>query len=85
MADLKQLEYFVLRYVPDAVNGEFINFGLILMEPIPGDAVFAKARFISRLEACRLPVSRYGHGLFAVFERRNSICNWQSLATVSFY
>jgi hypothetical protein len=33
MAGLKQFEFFVLRYVPDAVKQEFVNFGVALYEP----------------------------------------------------
>jgi hypothetical protein len=29
MAEERKLEFFVLRYVPDAVKGEFVNFGLV--------------------------------------------------------
>ncbi|HUK26428.1 MAG TPA: DUF3037 domain-containing protein [Terriglobales bacterium] len=32
MADLKQFEFFLLRYVPDAVKGEFVNIGFMLHE-----------------------------------------------------
>ena len=32
MAAKRQLEFFLLRYVPDAVKGEFVNFGLIAIE-----------------------------------------------------
>lgn len=32
MAEKRKLEFFVLRYVPDAVKGEFVNFGLIALE-----------------------------------------------------
>jgi hypothetical protein len=30
---LKQCEFFLLRYVPDAVKGEFINIGVVLLGP----------------------------------------------------
>ena len=33
MADLKQCEFFLLRYVPDAVKDEFVNIGVVLVEP----------------------------------------------------
>lgn len=32
MAELKQLEFYLLRYVPIAVRDEFVNIGLILIE-----------------------------------------------------
>jgi Protein of unknown function (DUF3037) len=32
MAELKQLEFFLLRYVPDAVKEEFVNIGVLVQE-----------------------------------------------------
>jgi hypothetical protein len=32
MAEKRKLEFFLLRYVPDAVKGEFVNFGLLALE-----------------------------------------------------
>ncbi len=32
MAELKQLEFFLLRYVPDAVKEEFVNIGVLARE-----------------------------------------------------
>ena len=32
MADLRQCEFFLLRYVPDVVKGEFVNVGVVLLE-----------------------------------------------------
>jgi hypothetical protein len=31
LAGKRQLEFFLLRYVPDAVKGEFVNFGLVTL------------------------------------------------------
>jgi hypothetical protein len=36
MADLKQCEFFLLRYVPDAVKNEFVNIGVVLTSPNGG-------------------------------------------------
>jgi hypothetical protein len=36
MAELKQCEFFLLRYVPDAVKDEFVNIGVVLMGPSVG-------------------------------------------------
>lgn len=36
MGEKRKLEYFLLRYVPDAVRGEFLNIGLVMTE-IGGD------------------------------------------------
>jgi hypothetical protein len=43
MADLKQCEFFLLRYVPDVVKGEFVNVGVVLLES--GDGGFTDVRF----------------------------------------
>ena len=32
MAEKRKLEFFVLRYVPDAVKGEFVNFGVVALQ-----------------------------------------------------
>jgi hypothetical protein len=42
MAARRQLEFFVLRYVPDAVKGEFVNVGIVAVE---ADGGFADVRF----------------------------------------
>jgi DUF3037 family protein len=43
MASYKQCEFFLLRYVPDVVKGEFVNVGVALLEQ--GDDGFADVRF----------------------------------------
>lgn len=43
MADLKKCEFFLLRYVPDVVKGEFVNIGVALLEE--GDDGFTGVRF----------------------------------------
>ncbi len=45
MADLKQLEFFLLRYVPDAVKDEFVNIGLVMLEPGSNGSGYADVRF----------------------------------------
>ena len=45
MAELKKLEFFLLRYVPDAVKDEFVNVGLVMLEPGADGAGFADVRF----------------------------------------
>ena len=44
MADLRQLEFFLLRYVPDAVKEEFVNIGLLMREVDDGGAGFSAVR-----------------------------------------
>ncbi len=43
MAVLKQCEFFLVRYVPDVVKGEFVNIGLALLEE--GGDGFTGVRF----------------------------------------
>jgi hypothetical protein len=45
MAAMRQLEFFLLRYVPDAVKNEFVNIGLVMLEPAANGAGFADVRF----------------------------------------
>lgn len=45
MADLRKLEFFLLRYVPDAVKGEFVNVGVVMLEPGANGEGFAGVRF----------------------------------------
>lgn len=41
MAELKQCEFFLLRYVPDAVKGEFVNIGVVLLNPAGAELRFS--------------------------------------------
>jgi hypothetical protein len=41
MADLKQLEFYVLRYVPYVVRGDYLSIGVLLVEPRPDGFGFA--------------------------------------------
>lgn len=45
MAEKRKLEFFLLRYVPDAVKGEFVNIGLVLFESSVNVGGFADVRF----------------------------------------
>ena len=45
MAAFKQCEFFLLRYVPDAVKDEFVNIGVVLVEPGANGAGYADVRF----------------------------------------
>ena len=44
MSDFKQCQFFLLRYVPDVVKGEFVNLGVVLLEE--GDNGFTDVRFL---------------------------------------
>jgi len=45
MAEKRQLEFFLLRYVPDAVKEEFVNLGVVMFEPAANGHGFADVRF----------------------------------------
>jgi hypothetical protein len=45
MAERRKLEFFLLRYVPDAVKGEFVNFGLLALESGSDGASLVDVRF----------------------------------------
>ena len=45
MAASRQLEFFLLRYVPDAVKDEFVNIGVVLVESGASEPSFGDVRF----------------------------------------
>src|SRR5437870_13318499 len=45
MAELKQFEFFVLRYSPNAVRNERINIGFVVLEQGSNGSGFADVRF----------------------------------------
>ena len=45
MSEKRQLEFSLLRYVPDAVKDEFVNIGLVMVEPGGNERSFADVRF----------------------------------------
>jgi hypothetical protein len=45
MAELRKLEYFLLRYVPNAVREEFVNIGLVMTETGGDGGGFAGVHF----------------------------------------
>ena len=45
MAGLKNLEFFLLRYVPDAIKDEFVNIGVVVLEPDANGQGFVDVRF----------------------------------------
>jgi hypothetical protein len=49
MADLKQCDFFVLRYAPSAVSEEFVNVGVVLRERASGDAKIRLTTDLSRV------------------------------------
>src|SRR5947209_150984 len=47
MAELQRCEFFLLRYVPDLLKNEFVNFGVVMLdaERKSGAEGFAEVRF----------------------------------------
>jgi Protein of unknown function (DUF3037) len=45
LVEKRKLEFFVLRYMPDAVKEEFVNIGLVMFEPGANGSGFADVRF----------------------------------------
>jgi hypothetical protein len=45
MTEKRKLEFFLLRYVPNAVRGEFVNFGLVMLESGGDGGGFAGVHF----------------------------------------
>jgi hypothetical protein len=45
MAERRQLEFFLLRYVPHALRQEFVNIGVLMVEGGANGSVFADVRF----------------------------------------
>jgi hypothetical protein len=45
MGDWRKLEFFLLRYVPDAVKDEFVNVGVVMLESGAKGEGFADVRF----------------------------------------
>ena len=57
MAEYKQCEFYLLRYVPDAVKDEFVNLGVVLLETGEGDAGVHRRALYARLAAGAVPRS----------------------------
>ena len=45
MSERRQLEFFLLRYVPNAVRQEFVNIGVLMVEAGANGSVLADVRF----------------------------------------
>ena len=48
MAEYKQCEFYLLRYVPDAVKDEFVNLGVVLLEVSDGKGPSIRAEALAR-------------------------------------
>jgi len=53
MAEKRKLEFFLLRYVPDAVKGEFVNIGIVMFERAADGGGFADVRFTNEWKRVR--------------------------------
>src|ERR1700693_3641244 len=49
----RQLEFFLLRYVPNAVRGEFVNIGLVMTESGGDGGGFAGVHFTANWHRAR--------------------------------
>jgi hypothetical protein len=68
LADKRQLEFFVLRYVPDAVKDEFVNIGLVMVEAGAAGG-FAEVRFTRDWRRVRCLDSQADIEVLAALER----------------
>lgn len=50
MAEMRECEFFLLRYVPDAVKDEFVNIGVVLLDGCEGYADLRFTRDWSRVK-----------------------------------
>ena len=69
MADRRQLEFFLLRYVPDAVKDEFVNVGVVMVEAGANGAGFADVRFTRDWRRVRCLDPRADLEMLAALER----------------
>ena len=53
MADKRQLEFFLLRYVPNAAREEFVNIGLVMRETGGDGGGFAEIHFTANWQRAR--------------------------------
>jgi hypothetical protein len=68
MAGLRQCEFFVLRYLPDVVKGEFVNLGVVLMETGGGADGFTDVRFTRDWRRVRCADPEVDIGLLESYE-----------------
>ena len=72
MAEKRKLEFFLLRYVPDAVKGEFVNIGLVMFELGASSAGFADVRFTKDWRRVRCLDPQANTDLLAALGERHS-------------
>ena len=69
MAEKRQLEFFLLRYVPNAVKDEFVNIGLVMIEPGANGNGFADVRFTRDWRRVRCLDPQADVGMLEALER----------------
>ena len=53
MSELKQCEFLLVRYMPDALTEEFVNLGVLLLESGATGGGFAGVRFVRDFRRAR--------------------------------
>ena len=69
MAASRKLEFFLLRYVPDAVKDEFVNIGVVMTEAGASGGGFAEVRFTKDWRRVRCLDPQADLEMFAALER----------------
>lgn len=69
MAEKRKLEFFLLRYVPDAVKGEFVNIGVVMFESGETGGGFADVRFTRDWRRVRCLDPQADVGVLVALER----------------
>ena len=69
MKNPHELEFFLLRYVPDAVKGEFVNVGIVMIELAETGSGFAGVRFRNSWRAVRCLDPEVDVEMFEAMER----------------
>ncbi len=69
MAASRKLEFFLLRYVPDAVKDEFVNIGVVMTEAGASGGGFAEVRFTKDWRRVRCLHPQADLEMFAALER----------------
>ncbi len=89
MTGRRQLEFFLLRYVPDAVKDEFVNIGVVMIEPGvngagAGEKGFADVRFTRDWRRVRCFDPQADVEMLTALEReiREQLGAWQDRAAL---
>jgi len=69
MPDKKQCEFFLLRYVPDVVKGEFVNIGVVLLESGEDGSAFTDVRLTRDWRRARCMDPEIDIGLLEALEQ----------------